>query len=636
MLDLMRRHAYSWGTRILLGFITLVFVFWGLGSGLFSQVHPVATVDGERILPDQVDREADRLRRTIQAMYGANAAAALKNVNLREEALDQILERELVSREARHLGLRVDNQSLEQKISSQRAFQVDGHFDVQAYQEVLRENGMTPSDYEDGMRTAMIADTLQHMIEDGINVSEDEVRQAYNLRNQRIGLAYLELPWLQYSAKINPTAQQIADYYKQHAEAFREPERAMIEFIHYQPQALAANYTPSDQEIEEYYRRNLKARFTHPDLVHAQHILISVPAGATAAEKAAAKAKAEDILKQLQKGANFNELAQKYSDDASNKGKGGDLGFFPRGQMIKPFEDAVFKMKPGEIAIVETNFGYHVVKVDEVKAAHVDTLQEARPKIIQEMRDQAGAKLARQSVDEDLGAALNGATLQDLAKKRGLDVAEPPSFAKGEPVQGVSPESGLSQKAFSMEKGQVGTVPGPAPFLIKVVQKSPSTIPPLKDIEAKVRDAYVRSIAEADARAEARKLIAQVKTPADFKSVAESNNLTIHNVDPFERSSSSVPGIGQFPEVTDATGAVAQVPGVIDRVMEQSGNSYIFELTSRSNPSDEQWNGAKDSFTEEYLALRRSQAWTRYLEELKSKAKITINADQLAATGSST
>src|SRR5206468_8642717 len=129
-----------------------------------------------------------------------------------------------------------------------------------------------------------------------------------------------------------------------HAEEFREPERAKIAFIHYQPLALATSYAPGDKEIDNYYKTNLKTRFTHPDLVRAQHILIAVPAGGTAAEKTAGKAKAEDILKQLKAGGNFNALAAKYSDDTANKLKGGELGFFARGQMIKPFEDAVFRM----------------------------------------------------------------------------------------------------------------------------------------------------------------------------------------------------------------------------------------------------------------------------------------------------
>ena len=149
------------------------------------------------------------------------------------------------------------------------------------------------------------------------------------------------------------------------------------------------------------------------------------------------------------------KLAAKYSDDTSNKLEGGDLGTFGRGQMVKPFEDAVFAMKPGQIAMVETHFGFHVVKVEDLKPAHTDTLAEAKPKIIEELRTQAGAKLGREAAQEDLTAALSGGKLEDLAKKRGIDAVETPLFAQGEPAGGIEADRELMQAAFKLETGQV-------------------------------------------------------------------------------------------------------------------------------------------------------------------------------------
>src|SRR5258708_17233479 len=136
MLEVMRRHAYSLGTRIVLGFLAVIFAFWGIGSGLFAQVKPVANVNGQRILSDQVDREAQRLRDTIGQMYGAGAPSVLKSINLRQAALDQLIERQLVTEEARHLGLSITTEALEQKIATVKSFQLDGHFDFDTYQEV--------------------------------------------------------------------------------------------------------------------------------------------------------------------------------------------------------------------------------------------------------------------------------------------------------------------------------------------------------------------------------------------------------------------------------------------------------------------------------------------------------------------
>jgi peptidyl-prolyl cis-trans isomerase D len=639
MLEGIRRYQYSWQVKATFAFLALTMSFWGFGAGgLFNRIHPVATINGHQILADQVDREATNLRQVLQQMYGANAAGVLKNINIRQEALDRLIEGQLISEEARHLGISISDEALQQKIATTPAFQRDGQFDFDTYQEVLRDSNMLPSEYENGERKQMIADTLRNMINAGVQVSDDEARHAFNLRNEKVGLRYIEIPYSDFTAKVTPTENQVADFYKKNSEQFREPARVKITFIHYAPLALAAKFTPTDAEIKDYYNRNLKTAFTHPDQVHARHILIAVPSGATDAEKAAAKLKAADVLKQAQSpGADFAKLAAKYSEDPGSRADGGDLGTFGRGQMIKPFEDAVFAMKPGQVTMVETHFGFHVVKLEELKPAHTDTLEEAKPKIIDRLRTEAGAKLARDATREDLAAALNGTSLQDLAKKRGLDAVETPMFAENEPVKGAEGDRELTQSAFKLEPGQVRVVPEKgAPYLIKLIAREPSTIPPLKQIEPQVRDALIRSTSEADAGNQADKMLATIKTPADFDKAAAANKLTVKSVDPFPRADHSVPGIGEFPEVTDAAASVPTVPGVFDRVMENRGNAYLFELVSRTEPTDPEWKTAQKDFMADYVEQRRAQAWTRFIDQLKNTAKVQIDTDQLAASESPT
>jgi len=637
MLEGIRRYQYSWQVQVTFAFLAIIMAFWGFGGGgLFNTVHPVATVNGRQILGDQVDRTATQIRQTVQQMYGSAAPALLKTINIRQEALDRLVEQQLIGEEARHLGISISDEALQNKIAQEPAFQRDGQFDFDTYQEVLRNNNLLPAEYETGERERMIADALRTMIDSGVQVSDGEMRHAYNLRNERIGLRYVEIPYSDFTAKVAPTESQIADYYNKNAEQFREPERVKLAYVHYEPLVLAANYTPSDKEIQDYYNRNATTRFTHPDQVHARHILIAVPAGATDKEKAAAKAKALDVLKQAQSGADFAKLAAKYSDDPSNRLQGGDLGTFGRGQMIKPFEDAVFAMKPGQIAMVETHYGFHIVKLEELKPAHADTLAEAKPKIIDELRTQAGAKLGREAAQEDLAAALAGASLSDLAKKRGIDVVETPLFGQGEPAGGAERDRELMEAAFKLEAGQVAIVPEKgAPYVIKLLARQASRIPPLKEIEARVREALIRSTAEAEASRQAQKILATIKSPADFDKAAAANKLAIKDVDPFLRADHRVPGIGEFPEVTDAAAVVPAIPGVIDRVMENGGDSYLFEVTSRAEPGDDEWKSAQKSFIQEYVEQRRAQAWTSFLDQLKDQARIQIDPEQLASGESS-
>ncbi len=628
MLDLMRRHAYSWTIRVILTLVTVIFIFWGVGAGFFSQVHPIATVNGKRILANEVEREAEQLRRNLERVYGTNAAQVLRGINLRQEALQRIIEERLVADEARRVGIRVSNAVLQQRIAAQPAFQADGQFNFRQYEEVLRENDMLPNDFEASVRAEMEENALRQMVDQAVQVSDDEARHAYDLKNQLLSVAYIVLPYEDFIPKITATPQQVADFYKKNQEMFREPERIKIVYLRYDPLQLAARFVPTDKEIEAYYKRNLKTLFTHSEQAHVHHILVKVPEEASTGDKAVAKAKAESILAQLRKGADFGKLAKDYSDDPGSRATGGDLGTFGRGQMIKSFEDAVFSMHPGEFRVVETRFGFHVVKLDSLIPAHTDTLQEARGKIIETLRGQEGARMVREALNQDVTAALSGQSLEDIARKRGLEAKQTPPFSRDEALAVVHDQQ-LADTAFKLSTGQVRVVSGSVQSLVKLIAREPSRIPPFKDVEIKVRAAYLTATAQAEARTRARALLDQIKSPADFDKVVEANNFKVHRTDPFKRSDHSVPGIGSFPEVTDAAGTLATVPGVIGRVMESKGDAYIFEVLSRTPPPEDQWKHDAASFTKEFLDNRRAEAWSHYLAELKSRTRITIDTNQL-------
>src|ERR1700722_12721281 len=240
MLEGIRRYQYSWQVKVVFTLLAILMTFWGLGGGLFGSIRPIATVNGQKILGDQVDREANQLRTTLQQIYGANAQSVLKSINIRQEAVERLIEQQLIGDEARHLGISISDVALQDKIGKETAFQRDGQFDFDTYQDVLRANNLLPAEFENEERDRMIADTLRNMIDTGVQVSDDEARHAYNLANEKIGLRYVEFASDDFAAKISPTEPQIADYYKKNAEQFREPERIKLSYVHYEPLGLAA------------------------------------------------------------------------------------------------------------------------------------------------------------------------------------------------------------------------------------------------------------------------------------------------------------------------------------------------------------------------------------------------------------
>ncbi|MBV8054811.1 MAG: peptidylprolyl isomerase, partial [Deltaproteobacteria bacterium] len=487
MLRVFRRHSYSWGTRVLLlllgGIFALFFGSWGAAS-YFTRVRPIAqvgcysyfhlfTMPGcQTIMPEQLDSTTVDLRREIQNMYGEQSPQMLQSLNLRQMALEQVIDQTLINREARRLGLQISDGELARAIESQAAFQVDGRFNIQKYDEVLRQNALEPSLFESKTRDRILTDTMRQMITQAVQASREEMRNEFNRFGQKLALAYIEFAYTDFTGQVSPTQQQLIKYYNDNREQFREPEQVRMEFIRYDPSVLGANQTVSPEDIQANYERNLNTQFTHPEQVRARHILISLPSDASPAEKATAKAKAEEILQKVKSGGDFAKLAQQYSDDPGTKDRGGELGYFARGEMVKPFEDAAFKLAPGQLTIVQSQYGYHVVQLEEIKKASQDTLEEAKPKIIAAIKEKMGSDLARQDVEQDLAAALEGRDLKQLAQKRSLAAVQTPYVSAEEMVKGAESEPKLLAEAFKFEKGDIRAITDTSiPFLVKLIDR---------------------------------------------------------------------------------------------------------------------------------------------------------------------
>ncbi len=636
MLDLMRKHAYSWLTRAVVIGLIAVFAFWGVGTGLFNRIKPVATVDGHQILTKDIDQQAQQLRRRLEQIYGPEAAAAMARFNVREQALEQLIDQQLVLDEANRLGLRISGAALKRMIESQSAFQVDGHFDVAIYRTALRGENMRPADFESDVRLDMLQQLMQRMVTETVEIGNAEARQTYDQLNLKLAMSYVEIPYKDFESAITATDKQIADFYQAHREQFREPERISFDFIRYDPDKLAAKVNPSDKEIQEYYNRYRDSGFTHPEQVRARHILIAVAADATPAQRAAAKAKADGLLKQIKAGADFAKLARQYSEDPGTKNNGGDLGYFSQGEMIKPFADAVFRMKAGEMTVVQTQYGYHVIKVEDHKLAHVETLQEARPQIIAALRHRAGAEQAHQEIDQDLAAALSGKNFRELADKRGLDLVKTPLLAVGERTPEIT-DPHVVQEAFKLNPNDVRVINGrDAQYMVHLVERKPSYLPKLAEIETKVRVALVRQMAEAKALEQATAFLKQAKDAAGFAAAAAAAKLAVHTTGEFSRADNSLPGIGKFHEAVQAASMLPKVPTLITRPLALDGNAYVFEVSSRTPPSDDQWKQAKDAFMGELLKQRQAQAWESFVQELRARAQISVHPELIGEQPSET
>src|SRR5579883_2361901 len=643
MLDVFRRHAYSRGTRAILIFLGAVLALFIGGTSYFANARPVATVNCRTLLhlytlpgctqitSEDVDREAGNIRRAVLNNRGADAEQLLQGVNLREMAVESLIEQTVIANEAHRLGLKVSDDDLAQAIESQTAFQTDGHFDEARYEAVLRDNMLQPSTFESETRAKILADTLRTMVTGAVAVSNNELRTDFNQLGEKLSLAYIEFPFKNFIG-ARPTDQEIAAYYRDHQDDFRVPDMVKAEFIRYDPAVLAPKQPPSEEDITQFYEQNLKTMFTHPEQLHVRHILIALPPNPSPEQDAKAKQQAENLLAKVKSGASFSDLAKTYSDDPGAKTNGGDLGMVTRGELVPAFEEVAFKLKPGQAAIAKTQFGYHVIQVVGFQGAKVDSIEEARPRIISALQLKAGQDAARAMVDEDTAAADIGRSLDEIAKKRGLVKVATPFFAATDTVKGAEDNPNFAKDAFAMKTGDVRSLTdGQTPYLLKVVGREPAHLRSLAEVSDQIAGIIERTRAEAAANKAATALLKQINSPQSFDTVAQSHHLDVKTTGDFVRAEAEIPGIGSSPQLAQAAGAVTAVPGVLPQVVQNDGNSYIIKVLSRTPPSDSEWQAAQAQFTARVLQSRQEQAWSQFVNQLKQRALITVNPDMIGA-----
>ena len=257
----------------------------------------------------------------------------------------------------------------------------------------LQRPPITAAQFEDEIRNSVILDKMRATLTEWITVSETEADAEYRRRNEKVSLEVVSFPTVSYLDQVQVTDADVTAFFEKGKETYRIGERRKVRYLLLDGQAIRNNITVPEQDIQRSYRQNIE-QYSQPEQVRVSHILLNIEGQ----DEATVKARAEDLLKQIKGGADFATLAKQHSNDGS-AADGGDLGFFPRGQMVKAFEDAAFALKAGEVSpIVESEFGYHIIKAGEHRDARTVPIAEVSDRIAQALRQQKQQSLAQEYV----------------------------------------------------------------------------------------------------------------------------------------------------------------------------------------------------------------------------------------------
>lgn len=557
-----------------------------------------------------------------------------------QQILNQLVFQKEIEYEAKRLGIGVSEKERADRIRQYlpTAYTGDTFVGMEQYTaQVSARFQLTVPVFEELVRQGLLEEKFRKIVTDGISVSPAELMDEFRYRNEKIRLDYALIKPDDLEAKITPSEAEIKAAYEKNKSKYQIPEKRVIRYALADTMLSLRNTQLTDDELKAAYNQNLQ-QFMVPNRVHVEHILFFTK-GKTDAEVAEIRKKAEDVLKQAKKTAKFDELAKKYSEDPTTKDKGGDLGWITQGQTVKEFERTAFSLPVGGVSdLVQTVYGFHIIKVLEKETAHTKTLDEVKdtlrgPMLRQKADDQA-AKLADQLSSEIRKS--NKVSLDDLAQKYHLTIAETRPVGPADPLLELGNSKEVKDEAFRLRKGDLSlplkTDRGYVVLSIKdILSAHQGSLDESRDriiSELKTQNAVQQ------AKAKAEELARRVKAGEKFDVAAKALGLDPKSSDSFARNG-SVPGVGSGKSLA---ATFAMNVGDVGGPTNVGTNWLVYRVTEKTpaNPAD--FEKQKKEITDQVLQTKRTLAYetfrTALEERLKKEGKLQLMPEKMKNFGS--
>jgi peptidyl-prolyl cis-trans isomerase D len=620
---------------VLLGIICLsmlTYLIPGLGSSTFnSSPDAVAAVAGKDITAFEVQQQLNLATR------GQSVPDALRGFYAKQ-VLDQMVFKQALEVEAQRLGIQVTNDELSDRIKQilPTAWNGDIWLKDKYTTEVETKIGMQVPQFEEYLRDQMLQEKFHQLVTDAITVSPEEMQREFLRRNEKVQIEYAIVKPSDLASTIQPTDSDLTAFYTKHAGQYQVPEKRSARYALLDLNRLRGAAQASDAALHAYYNAHIDD-YMVANRVHVEHILFK-SIGKTDAEIAEIRQKAEGVLKQAKSGANFEDLAKKFSEDDATKPKGGDLGWIIEGQTVPEFQRAAFTLPKGSVSdLVKTQYGFHIIKVLDHESAHTKTFDEVRnaiqPVVIEEQVTAQSNKIST-----DMATAVrqsNHQPLDVLAKKFNLDLGESPAAAATDPVTAFGNSAELRSSLFQLRPGELSQPIQTAQGFVIITPKD--VVPAHQGALAEVRDRVLADYQQDKslelARSKAEELSKLAQGGEAFDKAAKSLNLTTKTSESFSRTG-SVPDIGAGNLIENAfTMPVNQVSAA----KQVAGNWLVYRIVGHEPVIQSELILQADQIRQQLLQAKQNAAYDAFknaLEDrLKKEGKLTINADAMKRLG---
>ncbi len=594
--------------------LSMVIVMAPIGGGDTSttQSNVLASIGNNTVTSQELDEHIrDEFRNSPNGMNPRMIAMFAPTV------LDQLVIDQILVEEAHKMGIEVTDAEVLKTFEGIPWLYPGGNFvgAEQAAQMISANTGKTLPQFEALIRDSLLEDKIRGIVTDGVQVTPGEVLAQYRRRNNKTKIDYVTLDPSQFIKDVKITPEALAATFKINSAKYKLPEQRQLRYVMIDADLARARVNVTDAELHDYYAQHL-SDYRVPDRVKVAHILFKTT-GKTPAEAATLEKTAADVLNQIRAGANFGDLARKYSEDSTAQA-GGELGWIVHGQTVPNFESTAFGLKPGEVSgLVKTEYGIHIIKVEDKQVAHLQTFDELKGSIQAELEKQRIADV-QDSLANSLATQIkaNPQQFADIVTKAGFVPRETPLFKFNQPVPDLGKSDGLDNLAFQLKINEVGgpvSVPrGEA--VIQLIQVSPEHVPSLDEVRPQVEEDFRHEDSITLAREKAEKLAELAKTE-DFDKAAKSLGLTPKTSNDFSESE-YVEGAGNGSQLT---GAFTLDPGQVSNVISVGTNQVVFKVISHTPANDADFAAQRDQIEEELLSQKRSLEFEIYRQNLKEQ-----------------
>jgi peptidyl-prolyl cis-trans isomerase D len=619
MITVMRRYRRLLQIGLLVVIVAFVgtSIFVGTMNGGTDRADAVARVNGESIPLERYQRRYQAYLDAYSRVYRDRFSPELaEQLGLPQQAVNDLVQEALVVQRARAEGLEVTDEELNAQIQAVPSFQDNGRFSLRLYQEFLRRRGVSAGAFEADVRRELTRMKVETTVKGGIKVSDAELEQAFVARRQEARAAWALIDTAALAAAASATDDEVQAYLKDHPDEFKQPERRRIQYVTLAPKDFRPTVT--DAEVEKYYTANAK-EFETPRQVRGAHVLVAVPqtGGSEAEDKA--REKAADVIRRVKAGQDFAKIAATVSEDPGSKDKGGELGWVAKGEMVPQFEDALFKLKKGELTAepVRTPFGYHVIKALDVREESRKALREVAPVIRDRLAGEAADTAARARAEELRPQLQAAADFMAEARALTLTPVETTVSKAERPLMLGGPDA-LEEAAFALSAGGVSApVKTPAGWVVlKAIETIPAGVPPLAEIRDTLVAAVKRQKAETTGLERARQLAEEAKS-GDFQALARKLGAQTGETPRFSRAKPAerLPGDVQVAALQARTGEVTAP-------VKTPQGYYVVKVLERAAPNMAELAGERERLSKEVLSQKQSQAWEAWVSGARANAKV--------------